>query len=253
MTIFEVENLTKEEQLTANKLASFKVPGMVNEYVQQLRNPNADIESFDVRFSRMVDAEWDRRYSNKLNKYMKRAGLRYPNASLDQTIYDPARKLDSALVEQLATCHWIDEGKNLLITGMSSSGKTYLSNAICVCALRQFKSVVYIRANVLIQQLERARLNNNYMEFVAGITSLDLLVIDDFGLMDLDLDKCRDLFEVIDGRDGRKSTSIVSQFPVKNWYDMFKDATYAEACLSRLTDRHHCYRLEMNGVNMRTR
>ena len=80
---------------------------------------------------------------------------------------------------------------------------------------------------------------------------VDLLVIDDFGLMDLDLDKCRALFEVLDTRDGRKSTVVISQFPVSTWFDMFADNTYADACLIRITDKHHTYRLEMNGINMR--
>ena len=102
-----------------------------------------------------------------------------------------------------------------------------------------------------MQELERARNNGNYLEYVEEKMSLDLLVIDDFGLMEFDLDKCRDLFEVIDGRDGRKSTIIVSQFPVKKWYDLFADITYAEACLSRITDAKHSYRLEMNGRSMR--
>ena len=76
-------------------------------------------------------------------------------------------------------------------------------------------------------------------------------MINDFGLMELDLDKCRDLFEVINGRDGRKSTIIVSQFPVKSWFDLFQEHTYADACLARITDKQHCYRLEMNGISMR--
>lgn len=75
--------------------------------------------------------------------------------------------------------------------------------------------------------------------------------IDDFGLMELDLDKCRDLFEVIDGRDGRKSTIIISQFPIKSWFDLFREHTYADACLARITDKRHSYRLEMNGISMR--
>lgn len=76
-------------------------------------------------------------------------------------------------------------------------------------------------------------------------------MIDDFGLMELDLDKCRDLFEVINGRDGQKSTIIVSQFPVKSWFDLFQEHTYADACLARITDKRHYYRLEMNGISMR--
>lgn len=90
-----------------------------------------------------------------------------------------------------------------------------------------------------------------YAFYLNKLTKLDLLVIDDFGLMDLDLDKCRDLFEVLDTRDGRKSTVVISQFPVSTWFDMFADNTYADACLTRITDKHHTYRLEMNGINMR--
>ena len=89
------------------------------------------------------------------------------------------------------------------------------------------------------------------LDYLNKLTKLDLLVIDDFGLMDLDLDKCRDLFEVLDTRDGRKSTVVISQFPVSTWFDMFADNTYADACLTRITDKHHTYRLEMNGINMR--
>ena len=89
----------------------------------------------------------------------------------------------------------------------------------------------------MMRELEQARKKDTYTEYLEEKLALDLLVIDDFGLMELDLDKCRDLFEVIDGRDGRRSTIIVSQFPVKKWYDMFTDVTYAEACLSRITDK----------------
>lgn len=134
---------------------------------------------------------------------------------------------------------------------MSSSGKTYLSNALCLSAVRQLKTVRYIRASILMLELEQARLKSEYLEYVTGLSKIDLLAIDDFGLMDLDLDKCRDLFEVVDGRDGRKSTIIISQLPVKSWYDLFKEHTYADACLSRITDRHNSYRLEMNGISMR--
>ena len=103
-----------------------------------------------------------------------------------------------------------------------------------------------------MMELEQARIKDTYMDVLISLnTKTDLLAIDDFGLMELDIDKCRDLFEVIDGRDGRRSTIIISQYPVKTWFDMFKDGTYADACLSRLTDRSHTYRLEMNGRSMR--
>ena len=134
---------------------------------------------------------------------------------------------------------------------MTGSGKTYLSNALCVSALRKLKTVRYIKASHLMLELERARIRDTYMDQLTSLSKVDLLAIDDFGLMELDIDKCRDLFEVIDGRDGRRSTIIISQFPVKSWFDMFKDGTYADACLSRITDRRHSYRIEMNGRSMR--
>ncbi len=103
-----------------------------------------------------------------------------------------------------------------------------------------------------MRDLERARKQNTYIESPGEKLALDLLVIDDFGLMELDLAKCRDLFELIDGRKSRQSTIIVSQFPVQNWHGMFTNATYAEAYLSRFTDEKHSYQLEMNSRSMRT-
>ena len=197
------------------------------------------------------DAEWQARADKRFNRLMKEAHLRYPAADLDETIYRPERQLDTQTIERLSTCHWIEEGKNLIVTGSSASGKTYLINAFCVTAMKQSKSVKYIKANTLMSEMEQARIKSTNLDYLNKLTKLDLLVIDDFGLMDLDLDKCRDLFEVLDTRDGRKSTVVISQFPVSTWFDMFADNTYADACLTRITDKHHTYRLEMNGINMR--
>lgn len=240
-----------DEILLCERLRSLKMSGMADAFEKQLQDPNADLSTFMERFAEIVDHEWQIRYDKKLNRYLKQAHLRYPDAALDQTIYDPARKLDTNTVERLATCQWIDEGKNLLITGMTSSGKTYLSNALCVSALRRLKTVRYVRANTLMLELEQARLKSTYLDLVTTLSTVDLLAIDDFGLMELDLDKCRDLFEVIDGRDGRKSTILISQFPIKSWFDLFHEHTYADACLARITDKRHSYRLEMNGISMR--
>lgn len=239
------------ELAIAEKLRQLTMSSMADAFEQQVNDPNADLRTFLERFSDIVDAEWTSRYDKKVKRYLKKATLRYPQADFDQTIYDPTRKLDTTTVERLADCRWIDEGRNLLITGLTGSGKTYLSNALCVAAIRKFHSVKYIRANTLLLELEQARLKNTYLDYVHAYTGFDLLVVDDFGLMELDPDKCRDFFEVIDGRDGRRSTVIVSQLPVSSWFDLFKEQTYADACLSRLTDSKHCYRLEMNGVNMR--
>ena len=243
--------LTAEEILLCERLRSLKLSGMADALETQFMDPNADLAPFMERISAIINQEWQTRYNKKFMRFLKKAHLRYPDACLDESIYDPARKLDTVTIERLATCHWIDEGKNLLITGMTSSGKTHLSNALCISAMRQLKTVRYIRANILMLELEQARLKSTYLDYVTALAKLDLLAIDDFGLMELDLDKCRDLFEVIDGRDGKKSTIIISQFPIHTWFDLFHEHTYADACLARITDKRRSYRLEMNGISMR--
>ena len=244
-------DLRPEEQAVSTRLREMKMSGMAEAFERQVLDPNADLSSFMERITELVNTEWQIRYDKKPNRLLRQAKLRYPQADLDDSIYEADRKLDHASIEKLAACHWIDEGRNPLITGMTSSGKTYLSNALCVSALRKLKTVRYIKASHLMLELEQARMKDTYMDQLALLSKVDLLAIDDFGLMELDLDKCRDLFEVIDGRDGRRSTIIISQFPVKLWFDMFKDDTYADACLSRITDRRHSYRIEMNGRSMR--
>lgn len=218
-------DLRPEEQAVSTRLREMKMSGMAEAFERQVLDPNADLSSFMERITELVNTEWQIRYDKKLNRLLRQAKLRYPQADLDDSIYEADRKLDHVSIEKLATCNWIDEGRNLLITGMTSSGKTYLSNALCVSALRKLKTVRYIKTSHLMLELEQARMKDTYMDQLTLLSKVDLLAIDDFGLMELDIDKCRDLFEVIDGRDGRRSTIIISQFPVKSWFDMFKDGT----------------------------
>ena len=164
-------------------------------------------------------------------------------------IYDPSRQLDTAIIEELAKCDWIDQGRNLVITGKTSSGKSYLANALAICALKKFKTVRYYKASSIINELAKAEKLGTYQEALNQFAEYDLLLVDDFGLMNLDLDKCRNLFEVFDCRDPYKSILLVSQIPVSSWYDLFVDHTYAEASLARVLSES--YRLEMNGKNMR--
>ena len=116
-------------------------------------------------------------------------------------------------------------------------------------AVDQFKTVKYCKASHLIDELNRAEAMDSYREALAQLVSFGLLVIDDFGLMQLDQNKCRNLFEVLESRDPGRSTVVISQFPVNAWYDLFQEHTYADACLNRLL--HNSYRLEMNGKNVR--
>ena len=190
-----------------------------------------------------------RERKQEVQSALKQATLKYPAADLDSSLYDPERQLNTHVIELLAKGDWIDEPNNLLITGGAGAGKTHIACALCVTALHQMRTVKYIRANYLLQESAHAHSEDNYYEYSNKMAGYDLLVIDDFGLMDLNLDKCRDLFEIIEARDCRKSTVIISQMPVANWYQLFGDNTYADACLSRMTSK--AYRLDFPGRDRR--
>ena len=247
----------KEEQILYmdlyEKLKSMKFSGMAEELRIQLENPNSDLESFQNRFKKLVTAEWNLRYNKKFERYLKKAKLKIPGATFDEKLYVSDRQLDIPKTKKiLYTCSWIDEGRNLVVTGMTGTGKTYYVNALAVAALKQFKEVRYYSASKLLLELSAHEQVDDSLKFLGimeNIAQVDLLIIDDFGLMNLDVEKCRHLFEILDSREGRKSTVLVSQIPVKEWYDLFKDCTYADACLDRVLCK--AYRLEFKGESLR--
>lgn len=243
------DHLTAEENLLLDRLFKFKLSHMAEELERQFLDPNSDLEDFHTRITQLINYEWEQRQSTKFNRLLKKATLKYPDADLDDAIYEPDRMLDTHTIELLQKCSWIDEHRNLLITGSAGAGKTHIANALCISALHQLRNVRYVRASTLLLESEKARQCGESYDFSDRMASYDLLVIDDFGLMELDLEKSRDLFEIVETRDCRKSTMIVSQLPVASWWDLFKDSTYADACLSRMTSR--AYRLECNGRDMR--
>lgn len=243
------DKLSKDENILLNRLYHFKLSNMTAELERQFLNPNSELEDFHTRIADLINYEWDQRQTKKIKKLITKATLKYPDADFDQALYEPDRMLDTHTIELLQKCDWIDEPNNLLITGSAGAGKTHIANALCISALHQLRSVKYIRANRLLQESEKAREEGRAYDYTNEMAAYDLLVIDDFGLMDLDMDKCLSLFEIIETRDSRKSTMIVSQLPVIKWWDLFGDNTYADACLSRMTSK--AYRLECNGRDMR--
>lgn len=243
------DRLSVEENLLMDRLYKLKMSGMAEALEKQFLNPNMNLESFNDRITQLINSEWDLRQDKKFKRLLNKATLKYPMAELDESIYEPDRLLDTRTIELLAKCEWLDDIRNLLITGSSGAGKTYIANALCVAALHDLRSVKYIRASVLLQECEKAQVTEKMLDYMNQMESYDLLVIDDFGIMDLNLDRCRYLFDVIEIRDHRKPTMIVSQFPVAKWWELFNNNTIADAFLSRVTSG--AYRLECNGRDMR--
>ena len=232
-------------------LRGLRLPEMANELNRQKEDPNSGLKNFEERLGMMIDAEYDARFGRKLSKYISSASLKFPDAVIDNSIYDTERKLDTETISALASCEWIEHGRNLLITGETGTGKTYLACAFAVSAMTRFYSAYYTRCEDLIKGFERARYSSpkECNDFMTDLSNRDLLILDDFGLMNLDLDACRDLLSLIDARNERRPTIVISQFPSESWFSMFSNNTYADACLDRLVKG--AYRIEMHGKSLR--
>ena len=191
------DKLTKEQNILMDRLYKLRMSGMAEAFEKQLLEPNTGLEPFEARFAAIVNQEWDQRESKKFKRLMKKATLKYPAADLDSSIYDPERQLNTHVIELLSKCEWIDEPNNLLMTGGAGAGKTHIACALCITAMHQNRTVKYIRANTLLKESEHARQEGTYFEYSNEMAAYDLMVIDDFGLMDLDIEKCRDLFETV--------------------------------------------------------
>jgi len=247
--MISLENLTVEQAKLCQSLKNLHLTSMANVLRQQFSNPNNELRSFEERIQEIINAECDNRYDRKLARFVRNANLKYPFASFDDKLNLPERKINVSMVEQLQICSWIDEGKNLLITGATGTGKTYLANALAMCALQLFKTVRYLRAETYIKECEHAKATDTELDYENTMASLDLLIIDDFGLMELDVRKSRALLNVIEARDSKKSTIIASQFPVEKWYGFFKDSTYADSLMDRILSK--AYKLELSGPSLR--
>lgn len=226
-----------EKELLQNlyhELKTMRLSGMADVLIDFYENPNHELIAADEILEQMISAEYDLRSSKKINKLIRRSRMRYPEAAIDELTYAPERHLDIKAIEKLSQCRWIEERKNLIITGLTGAGKTYMACALGMAAIHQFMNVYYTSANLLIMELQKAESQGTILDELKALAKFNLIIIDDFGLMNLDLNACRNLFQLISEREGRNSIMIVSQIPIANWYDLFKEATFADSFLDRM-------------------
>lgn len=233
---------------TVDKLLELKLLGMANALKQQEDMPELSKLVFDERFGLLVDAEYSERESVRLSQRLKIAKLRETACMEDVDLQHP-RGLDRKLVAKLATCSWTSEGLNILITGKTGVGKSYLACALANKACRLGFSTLYVRAPRFFQELTVARINGSYTRLLNKLARFQLLVLDDFALVPISEEQCRDMLEVTDDRCGKTSMIIASQLPVKSWYQTFANATLADAILDRVV--HGSYRLDLEGESRR--
>ena len=235
-------------QPTLDRMNAMKMFSMADAFQRQLSSSQSGTLSFEERLGLLIDAEWSGREQRKLDQRLKGARLRHA-ASLEDVDFKAHRGLNRDLVLALGRGDWIRERQNLLLTGPTGVGKSYLACAFAERACRSGFTALYLRAPRLYQELAVARGDGSYGRLLARLTRTQLLIIDDWGLAPLKDQERRDLLEVVEDRYERASTLITSQLPIKSWHEVIGDATLADAICYRLV--HCAHAIELKGPSLR--
>lgn len=239
---------------TLTKLHEMKLSGMADAYKEQSTNKEFQKMSFEERFNLLIDLEYSRRRSNKLQRLIKTAIFLNSNACIEDLEYHEDRKLDKGLILKLAGGTYINDNHNIILKGPTGSGKSFLATAFGVAACRQFYNVKYIRLPELLDELTLAKLaaDGSYRKGIKKYTKVDLLILDEWLLTDLSTDEAAILLEITEARHKVASTIFCSQIDPSGWHIKLGNETIAEAILDRII--HDSYQILLDGdVSMRER
>ncbi|MFO8991830.1 IS21-like element helper ATPase IstB [Legionella pneumophila serogroup 1] len=230
------------------RLKTLRCQGMLEAFQEQLQTPDINRLSFDERFALLIEREYLTRESRKLTNRLRQAKLKEA-ACIEDIDYCSDRQLSKTVITRLAECSWIVRKENLLITGATGTGKTYLACAFANQACRQGYGARYIRLPKLFQEITIAKADGSYIKLMEYVSKLPLLILDDWGVAPMTDANRRDLLEIIDDRYHQSSTLITSQLPISAWHESIGDATLGDAILDRLL--HNAHRIEVSGPSMR--
>lgn len=238
-------------------LKAMRFSAMAREYEVQLESSHAYQNlGFEDRFGFLVDAEWNKRQANKLNRFIRNACFSNNNASIENIEYLEDRKLDKGQIIRFATCQYIEDGHHIILMGASGSGKTYIACALGIAACRKFKKVKYIRMPELLDEVKVAISSGTLKKLIAVYTKLDLLILDEWLLRSLSGDEAYHILEIVEAREHR-STIFCTQFDSKGWLERINSSTDGESPLSdSVIDRivHNSYKVPIYGLkSMRER
>ncbi|MGI9305242.1 MAG: IS21-like element helper ATPase IstB [Gammaproteobacteria bacterium] len=234
---------------TLNTLRSLKLTGMAQALEQQQAQPATHDElGFEERLALLVDREALYRNNNKITRLLKAARLKL-QACPEDIDYRHPRGLNKSQFADLLSSHWIHQHHNVLITGPTGCGKTYLGCVLATQACRHGLSVRYFRTSRLLEALSIAHGDGRFSKLIQQLAKTDLLLLDDWGLEKMTLGQRNDLLEIMEDRHGLRSTLITSQLPLKQWHHTIGDATLADAILDRLL--HNSHKINLKGESMR--
>lgn len=233
---------------TLEKLQALSLGGMARALTEQLESPSYAELSFEERLGLLVDREATDRENRRLTRRLKAARLRSDAVIEDLDLRTP-RGLDRATILGLAESHWVEAHRNVLVTGPTGVGKTFLACALAQAAIRRGHTALYLRLPRLLDELVLARADGRLPRLMTAWAKVGVLVLDDLGLQPVPAARAADLLEVIEDRAGLRSTIVTSQLPVAHWHEALGEPTVADAILDRLV--HAAYRLELSGASMR--
>ena len=231
------------------QMRNLRLPGMAAAWSNLMDTRTTTSLSLGDGLKVLLQAEYDLRKENRTARLMKNARFRY-QAAVDTIFFDSEKGRNKDKLQHLATCDFIRQGQAVLITGASGTGKSYIASALGTNACLAGYRVLYLGMAKLLEKLQLARIDGTIAAYFDKLAALDLLIIDDFGMKQLDGQQLLDFMEVIEDRHARHSTIIISQLPISNWYDVLeRNATIADAILDRLVKTSH--RLELKGESFR--
>ena len=233
---------------TLEKLRQMRLLGFERAYSQIVDNAQQQHFTADELIAHLVDAEFEDKYNKKLKRLVKQAKFRQ-QASFEQINYHHPRGIDKNNMLRLQSCDWIKKSRDLIITGPTGVGKSFIACALGFQACTNEHKVVYFTANKLFDKLILAKADGTYFKLIDSIAKAELLIIDDFGLKKLDNKQCTIMLDIIDDRHGKNATIMTSQLPVKSWHDCFAEPTIADAILDRISNG--AYRINLIGESMR--
>ena len=235
---------------TLDKLQSLKFTGMASALAEQMQMPDIEELAFEERLGLLIDREVTERENRRLTSRLRRAKLKH-SAAIEDIDYRHPRGLDKSLIQSLAACQWVKEHLNILITGPTEVGKTWLACALAHKACREGYTVLYLRLPRLLQEMIIAKGDGRYPKLLATLAKTEVLILDDWGLAKLTAENRRDLLEILEDRHSVRSTLATSQLPIEKWHDIIGDPTLADAILDRLV--HNAYKINLKGGSMRKR
>lgn len=234
---------------TIDKLHTLRLNAMAAAWTAQREDPKILGIDFDSRFGMLVDAEHLARDNKRLARALREAKLRISAACIEDIDYAAKRELDRAQVRQLGTCAWIGVHANVIVTGATGTGKTYIACALAQQACRTGYRALYRRVPRLLEELALAHADGTYTRLLGRLAKVDVLILDDWGLAPLRDQERRDMLEIFDDRHGTRSAIFTSQLPVEKWHDYVADPTIADALLDRIV--HNAHRIKLKGPSRR--